>query len=120
MSDVFNFRFRLSGDDWKILSEAMLSDNDFYHSKAQKDWFFNQVNRLCRDVAVPYLQKEPTPSPMIEKNVVIYQVDTETFNTLRRFAFLKQVTVTQLIQKYIVDARIIKEERRMLERKLID
>jgi hypothetical protein len=188
--DFFNFKMRMSSSDWEILSAVMSNQNRFYTNKAQRDWFFNQVNRFVREVAIPFIEthkdamthrveksiliEEMSPvdisnvsilcrfavmvsdsdhqyyasnadwlfkqinnfcrevavpfiesyenedSSRVEKKVCIQEIpfeDSTNIGILRRFAALKQKTVSQVIQKYIVEPRIIKEESQSLVKK---
>lgn len=148
MQSAFYFKMRMSSSDWELLSNIMVKDNPFYTRKAQRDWFFNQINRLCREICLPlltmYVQTplvektvyienrafdeatdEPPPpaldkpGTLVEKQVsvqVIPFAGSTNINILRDFASLKHTTITQIIQKYIVDARIVADERNRAKR----
>jgi hypothetical protein len=118
----FAFKSRMSNVDWALLHQAVQEDKPDLPDTA---WIIHQVTQFCKNVALPLLERHHPPAPLgpakmkIEKTIWIPERSfegTTNHEVLERFAEFKGKPTTQIIQRYIIDPKVVEQELRLLRR----
>ena len=108
----FFFKSRMSDDDWMRLSLIVQQDNP---NLSERDWIINRLTCLCKLLASPVLASGhlSPETQKVSKTLLIPEISfdgTSNLQVLTKFAELKKQTPTQIIQRYIIDQRLLAEE----------